>query len=203
MWGVSMPKPVFEHVPSRQTLQSAHLREIQGGPRSMVHLWDDPLTLECKLAAQEWLQSSDLLIRDFGARLLCLLRSRPVPLGEILPKNNTYVPPQGLLPEEFKHYPWGPGVLRGKFEHKNSHEGRAHPDTDVKSLPLREFYALEDTEHVGLRLGMFWASPHFRCWAKFGWGQLLIAVFVSKITRPAPPSPPPPPPPNYPKFSKP
>eukprot|EP00438_Fugacium_kawagutii_P021697 Skav224763 [mRNA] locus=scaffold1604:301793:302920:+ [translate_table: standard] len=125
-----------------------------------MNLSDDPLTLECKLAAQQWLQSPDLLIQDFGARLLCLLSSRSVQLGASWGLHSSYVPPRDLLPEEFKGYPWGPGILRGNFEHKT--RGTGGVEADVTSLPLREFYALEDTEHVGLRLGMFWASPHFR-----------------------------------------
>ena len=37
---------------------------------------DDAATLECKYAAQQWLQSEDPLIRDFGARLQSILASK-------------------------------------------------------------------------------------------------------------------------------
>jgi len=35
---------------------------------SSMGVFDCPVTLECKYAAEEWLQSKDPLIRDFGAR---------------------------------------------------------------------------------------------------------------------------------------
>ena len=43
--------------------------------RSMLFS-DDAATLECKYAAQQWLQSEDPLIRDFGARLQSILASK-------------------------------------------------------------------------------------------------------------------------------
>lgn len=184
-------------------------------------LSDDAATLECKYAAQQWLQSEDPLIRDFGARLqsilafqqqrrkntliinhlslfimnqhvctyiyiyictciqvvkgrytrylriilcgalwvpvpetfriyslflpatLCLvhreyngktlhlskiacsiaLPATSLPTGLLcsktmnLRKQGSCIPPKDLLPEEFLEYPWGPGILRGNFEH--------------------------------------------------------------------------------------
>lgn len=180
-------------------------------------LSDDAATLECKYAAQQWLQSEDPLIRDFGARLqsilafqqqrrkstliiyhcspwtntsvhtyiyiymymypkgrytrylriilcgalwvpvpetfriyslflpatLCLvhretngktlhlskiacsiaLPATSLPTGLLcsktmnLRKPGSCIPPKDLLPEEFLEYPWGPGILRGNFEH--------------------------------------------------------------------------------------
>lgn len=63
------------------------------------------------------------------------------------------VPPEGLLPEEFRHYPWDIGTLLGKAEYKK-HEFQSE-------APMRQFYAFEDLEHVALRLGVFWTSPHW------------------------------------------
>lgn len=34
-----------------------------------------------------------------------------------LRKQGSCIPPKDLLPEEFLEYPWGPGILRGNFEH--------------------------------------------------------------------------------------
>jgi len=115
-------------------------------------LSDDAATLECKYAAQQWLQSEDPLIRDFGARLQSLLCSKTMNLR----KPGSHIPPKDLLPEEFLEYPWGPGILRGDFEHTQPPKCG-----DSASMPLREFYALED-DTIGLRLGFFWASPHWR-----------------------------------------
>lgn len=119
-----------------------------------MSLSDDPLTLECKYAAQQWLQSTDPLIQDFGARLLCLLTSKDVTFG----RRGSHTPPCGLIPSEFEPYPWSPGTLRGNAEHVKLPKDAP----ELAKTPLREFWALENTESVGLRLGVFWASQHWR-----------------------------------------
>eukprot|EP00435_Cladocopium_sp_Y103_P049197 s291_g14.t1 len=96
----------------------------------------------------------DPLIQDFGARLLCLLCSKQVTVGT----PGSHIPPRDLLPEEFESYPWGPGVFRGGHEHVKPVDF----PSSLASMPLREFWALEEAETVGLRLGVFWASPHWR-----------------------------------------
>lgn len=124
-----------------------------------MNFYDDPVTLECKSAAQQWLQSKDPLIQDFGARLLCLLCSKQVTLSTPGP-HMPHIPPRDLIPEEFESYPWGPGVFRGGHEHLKLPLN--FPSwASMISMPLREFWALE-AENVGLRLGVFWASPHWR-----------------------------------------
>lgn len=112
-------------------------------------LFDDPLMLHCKAAAQDWLHSDDPLVQDFGARLMFILSSQDVSLSQ----RGKNVPPEGLLPEEFQHYPWDIGTLLGKAEYKK-HEFQSE-------APMRQFYAFEDLEHVALRLGVFWTSPHW------------------------------------------
>ena len=82
-------------------------------------------------------------------RLMFILSSQDVSLSQ----RGKNVPPEGLLPEEFQHYPWDIGTLLGKAEYKK-HEFQSE-------APMRQFYAFEDLEHVALRLGVFWTSPHW------------------------------------------
>ena len=112
-------------------------------------VFDCPVTLECKYAAEEWLQSKDPLIRDFGARLMFLLRSQEVNLEF---SRTSKVPPSDLLPGEFQQYRWDASPLKTSATHK----GEFQTET-----PMRHFHALEDVENVGLKLGVFWVSPHW------------------------------------------
>ena len=49
------------------------VRSVKHSAEPTMLLSDDAATLECKYAAQQWLQSEDPLIRDFGARLQSIL----------------------------------------------------------------------------------------------------------------------------------
>ncbi|CAK9088134.1 unnamed protein product [Durusdinium trenchii] len=111
-------------------------------------IFECPVSLECRQAAEEWLQSKDVLIQDFGARLMSLLCSQGVPLG-----HSEHAPPSGLIAEEFQHYPWQVSPLKAAAKHKLSRV--------QDSAPMRQFFALEDMERLGFRVGVFWVSPEW------------------------------------------
>lgn len=116
-----------------------------------LSLFDDPVALHCKDAAKQWLQARDPLIQDFGARLMAVLSSQEVSISQRGPHV-----PEGL-PAEFEHYPWAVGTLLGPAEHKN----QRNQLSKFRSAPLRQFYALDDSNGVGLRLGVFWTAPQW------------------------------------------
>lgn len=112
-------------------------------------VFDCPVTLECKHVAAQWLQSTDPMIQDFGARLMYILRSKEIDLSE----RSTNAPPRSLLPGEFQHYPWDVTPLKTTAQYKIK-------DLE-EEVPMRHFNPFEDLETVGLRLGIFWVSPHW------------------------------------------
>ena len=114
----------------------------------VMGIFECPVSLECRLAAETWLQSKDPLVRDFGVRLMSLLSSQGVAIGK-----SAYAPPRSLIAEEFQHYPWQVSTLKGDAKHKQAH---------LKSeAPMRQFFALEDPENLHFRIGVFWVSPEW------------------------------------------
>lgn len=80
---------------------------------------------------------------------MAVLSSQEVSMSQRGP----HVPPEGLVPAEFQHYPWDVGTLLGPAEHKNR--------SNFRSAPMRQFYAFDDSNGVGLRLGVFWTAPQW------------------------------------------
>lgn len=105
-----------------------------------------PVSLECRLVAEEWLDSPDCVVKDFGARLMALAH------GEVPCASSEHALPRGLIPDGLRNYPWVVGEVRSKEA------------TKLDEAPLRQFwvYDHEEAQELGMKVGIYWASPHWK-----------------------------------------